>query len=72
MIRFLAGFVLGAVLAWWWLSRPMALIPPRDPGHFDDMCPNCVTPWKCNGPHEPPSDPYVLDQVAELLRREGL
>jgi hypothetical protein len=17
----------------------------------DDMCPNCVTPWKCNGPH---------------------
>lgn len=18
----------------------------------DDMCPNCVTPWKCNGPHE--------------------
>jgi hypothetical protein len=24
--------------------------------YFDDddgMCPNCVTPWKCNGPHEP-------------------
>lgn len=19
----------------------------------DDMCPNCVTPWKCNGPHRP-------------------
>lgn len=19
----------------------------------DDMCPNCVTPWKCNGPHVP-------------------
>lgn len=17
----------------------------------DEMCPNCVTPWKCNGPH---------------------
>lgn len=17
----------------------------------EDMCPNCVTPWKCNGPH---------------------
>lgn len=17
------------------------------------MCPNCITPWKCNGPHEP-------------------
>jgi hypothetical protein len=21
-----------------------------------DMCPNCVTPWKCNGPHLPESD----------------
>lgn len=20
----------------------------------DDMCPNCVTPWKCNGPHIKP------------------
>ena len=19
----------------------------------DSMCPNCVTPWKCNGPHVP-------------------
>ena len=19
--------------------------------HEDYMCPNCVTPWKCNGPH---------------------
>jgi hypothetical protein len=18
----------------------------------DDMCPNCITPWKCNGPHQ--------------------
>lgn len=22
----------------------------------DYMCPNCVTPWKCNGPHIPGSD----------------
>ena len=21
----------------------------------DYMCPNCVTPWKCNGPHLPMS-----------------
>jgi hypothetical protein len=21
------------------------------------MCPNCVTPWKCNGPHSPESVP---------------
>lgn len=20
---------------------------------MDEMCPNCVTPWKCNGPHNP-------------------
>lgn len=20
---------------------------------YDTMCPNCVTPWKCNGPHVP-------------------
>lgn len=19
---------------------------------LETMCPNCVTPWKCNGPHE--------------------
>ena len=25
---------------------------------FEEMCPNCVTPWKCNGPHEfPPAAP---------------
>lgn len=25
-----------------------------------DMCPNCVTPWKCNGPHRPTkkNNPY--------------
>jgi hypothetical protein len=22
----------------------------------DEMCPNCVTPWKCNGPHWGPED----------------
>jgi hypothetical protein len=26
------------------LHTPAAAAP-------DDMCPNCVTPWKCNGPH---------------------
>lgn len=20
----------------------------------EGMCPNCLTPWKCNGPHEAP------------------
>jgi hypothetical protein len=26
----------------------------------DAMCPNCLTPWKCNGPHEPvPASPLA-------------
>jgi hypothetical protein len=30
----------------------------------DEMCPNCVTPWKCNGPHltgEEDMDEYKLE-----------
>jgi len=30
----------------------------------DDMCPNCVTPWKCNGPYltgEEDMDKYKLE-----------
>jgi hypothetical protein len=26
------------------------------PGDDDYMCPNCNTPWKCNGPHLLPGD----------------
>lgn len=33
---------------------------PADSG----MCPNCVTPWKCNGPHE-------LTPTAEVSRLPG-
>lgn len=25
--------------------------PRQDPEDPEEMCPNCVTPWKCNGPH---------------------
>ena len=29
-------------------------VQPAAPAEgLDDMCPNCVTPWKCNGPHIP-------------------
>ena len=28
---------------------PEAVVEPYD--EADDMCPNCQTPWKCNGPH---------------------
>ena len=27
------------------------------PPDHEYLCPNCVTPWKCNGPHIPESDP---------------
>lgn len=33
--------------------RAMLAAAPAASGGEDDMCPNCVTPWKCNGPHEP-------------------
>jgi len=29
----------------------LALFPQEE-----DMCPNCVTPWKCNGPHLSPQE----------------
>lgn len=30
----------------------------------DDMCPNCVTPWKCNGPHGEVADDAEVMGVA--------
>lgn len=30
-------------------------------GMDGDMCPNCVTPWKCNGPHELAPRPSTAD-----------
>jgi hypothetical protein len=35
----------------------------------DEMCPNCVTPWKCNGPHRlAPKEPdgYDVDRADVL------
>ena len=29
----------------------------------DAMCPNCQTPWKCNGPHLNDQTPYALHQT---------
>jgi hypothetical protein len=35
------------------------------------MCPNCVTPWKCNGPHIP--EPYdVKDYWRDRLESQGV
>ena len=37
--------------------------------HVDEdwLCPNCVTPWKCNGPHEFPDLPPDWDKRLEGL-----
>lgn len=46
------------------------LVKPR--AETEDMCPNCVTPWKCNGPHRPtknfPLEPF--DPPFEFHREE--
>ena len=36
----------------------------------DDMCPNCVTPWKCNGPHILKERPDANDEEAAKLAAE--
>ena len=36
------------------VARGYALVPIVSAAEpEDDMCPNCCTPWKCNGPHIP-------------------
>lgn len=32
----------------------------------DDMCPNCLTPWKCNGPHIPQVQTVTTEEGAEI------
>lgn len=37
----------------------LAQIDELSEGEFEavtlpEMCPNCVTPWRCNGPHQEP------------------
>lgn len=34
--------------------KPGPSVPESEPLPDEEMCPNCVTPWKCNGPHIPP------------------
>lgn len=31
----------------------------------DEMCPNCVTPWKCNGPHILEGDNEMNEHVSQ-------
>ena len=36
-----------------WLYDQYGIVKPTKivEDYTDHMCPNCVTPWKCNGPH---------------------
>lgn len=36
----------------WLSSRDRSMLVVLEVLEDDDMCPNCVTPWKCNGPHK--------------------
>lgn len=36
----------------------------------DDMCPNCVTPWKCNGPHLMEKTMTKEDKAVEKIVRK--
>lgn len=53
----------------------LEVLKPAAASDGDDMCPNCVTPWKCNGPHHPRpcrGAPGGSPQLDEYLRSLGL
>ena len=52
-----------------WAARAQEKIEAMEAatGGEDDMCPNCVTPWKCNGPHESTGGASVSERARELL-----
>lgn len=59
--------------AWAALRTALAAFPDHTPDLDDDgMCPNCVTPWKCNGPHlaaDAARPGLDADVLRETLRR---
>lgn len=39
----------------------------------EPMCPNCISPWKCNGPHIPEAELAALRaELAEQCRLNGM
>lgn len=43
----------------WVAKNPSVDVKKNTWDHDEYMCPNCVTPWKCNGPHELPEEDVV-------------
>jgi hypothetical protein len=62
---FLVCFWASVLLGIWAARQRPAPIEPED----DYMCPNCVTPWKCNGPHIPDVQYHELPWHDEQLER---
>ena len=54
-----------------WAARAQEKIEAMEAatGGEDDMCPNCVTPWKCNGLHESTGGASVSERARELVKR---
>lgn len=51
-------------------ERAEAKLTPSPGQDFDEyMCPNCVTPWKCNGPHIPEPSCASEPDVAGLVEK---
>lgn len=42
------------------------ILAPRTEA-VEEMCPNCVTPWKCNGPHTPPAPQGARQEALRLI-----
>ena len=40
-------------------------------GFADETCPNCCTPWKCNGPHIPHYSDEVDDAIQSIIAHHG-
>lgn len=58
-----------------YLSFHCTLIEILNDVPSDDMCPNCVTPWKCNGSHTLNpcrGAPGGSPQLDEYMRRLGV
>ena len=55
-----------------WAARAQEKIAAMEAatGGEDDMCPNCVTPWKCNGSHESTGGASVSERARELLAQQ--
>lgn len=46
-------------------SMDMLAAAPAASGGDGEMCPNCVTPWKCNGPHESTGGASVSERARD-------